>query len=194
MKYNPLELRYTGKPCKTAFPLSADDFDLAHRMVASAKEIEKRTKVNVLAANQFGFEPNIIVFRFDDAPHRWTPEKWYMAADMVVSSTEGEAQKMTVPSLSFPNEYVQVSVFPKAEFMFYDVETGNSVTSVDDQNRGALLQAIVLFAENKFNRVPRDYNTIKETAPKLSRNAACPCGSGLKFKKCCIGSFQQTVE
>ncbi len=24
------------------------------------------------------------------------------------------------------------------------------------------------------------------TRTKIGRNAACPCGSGLKFKKCCI--------
>lgn len=29
------------------------------------------------------------------------------------------------------------------------------------------------------------------TAPKISRNAECPCGSGLKYKKCCIN---KTVE
>jgi len=24
------------------------------------------------------------------------------------------------------------------------------------------------------------------TAPKISRNAPCPCGSGKKYKKCCM--------
>jgi len=27
---------------------------------------------------------------------------------------------------------------------------------------------------------------IKRTQPKVNRNSKCPCGSGLKFKKCCI--------
>jgi hypothetical protein len=26
--------------------------------------------------------------------------------------------------------------------------------------------------------------------PKIQRNAPCPCGSGQKFKKCCIDSYQ----
>ena len=26
---------------------------------------------------------------------------------------------------------------------------------------------------------------IVETAPKIGRNAPCPCGSGRKYKKCC---------
>lgn len=25
---------------------------------------------------------------------------------------------------------------------------------------------------------------------KIGRNAACPCGSGIKFKKCCIGKIK----
>jgi hypothetical protein len=27
-------------------------------------------------------------------------------------------------------------------------------------------------------------------APKVGRNEPCPCGSGKKFKKCCIGAAQ----
>lgn len=27
----------------------------------------------------------------------------------------------------------------------------------------------------------------KRKEPRVSRNAPCPCGSGMKFKKCCIG-------
>ena len=27
---------------------------------------------------------------------------------------------------------------------------------------------------------------IKRTAPKVGRNDPCPCGSGKKFKKCCL--------
>ena len=29
---------------------------------------------------------------------------------------------------------------------------------------------------------------------KTGRNAPCPCGSGLKFKKCCIGKQDQLFE
>ena len=30
--------------------------------------------------------------------------------------------------------------------------------------------------------------TYQRTAPKTGRNDACPCGSGKKYKKCCLGS------
>jgi uncharacterized protein YecA (UPF0149 family) len=32
---------------------------------------------------------------------------------------------------------------------------------------------------------------LKRRVPKVSRNDVCPCGSGLKFKKCC---FNSTLE
>ena len=33
--------------------------------------------------------------------------------------------------------------------------------------------------------------TIKMTARKTGRNQSCPCGSGRKFKKCCIAKANQ---
>lgn len=31
---------------------------------------------------------------------------------------------------------------------------------------------------------------MKRKPPKVGRNEPCPCGSGKKFKKCCLGSIQ----
>ena len=31
---------------------------------------------------------------------------------------------------------------------------------------------------------------IKRDKPKVGRNDPCPCGSGLKFKKCCLGKYE----
>jgi len=32
----------------------------------------------------------------------------------------------------------------------------------------------------------------KEETMKIGRNAPCPCGSGKKYKKCCLAKDQQT--
>jgi SWIM/SEC-C metal-binding protein len=32
--------------------------------------------------------------------------------------------------------------------------------------------------------------TIKRNKPKVGRNDPCPCGSGLKFKKCCLNKYE----
>ena len=36
----------------------------------------------------------------------------------------------------------------------------------------------------------RERIAIKNIAPKLGRNDLCSCGSGLKFKKCCLGKAE----
>ena len=33
---------------------------------------------------------------------------------------------------------------------------------------------------------PRDYGTYKHAGKKIGRNDPCPCGSGKKYKKCCL--------
>ena len=32
--------------------------------------------------------------------------------------------------------------------------------------------------------------TTKRVKPKVGRNDPCPCGSGLKFKKCCLKKYE----
>jgi len=32
--------------------------------------------------------------------------------------------------------------------------------------------------------------TIRKGEPKVGRNDPCPCGSGLKFKKCCLMKYE----
>jgi uncharacterized protein len=36
-------------------------------------------------------------------------------------------------------------------------------------------------------RTPLVQATVTQTSPRVGRNDPCPCGSGLKYKKCCLG-------
>jgi hypothetical protein len=66
-------------------------------------------------------------------------------------------------------------------------------------------------AENKFNKLVQDYiyapvpepeirpvqnkaNSSPVHAAKTGRNATCPCGSGLKFKKCCLDAKPAALQ
>ncbi|HHZ02509.1 MAG TPA: SEC-C domain-containing protein [Tissierellia bacterium] len=44
-----------------------------------------------------------------------------------------------------------------------------------------------IFDENKRKQIKKDYNRSKIVVKgeKIGRNDPCPCGSGLKYKKCC---------
>lgn len=49
---------------------------------------------------------------------------------------------------------------------------------------GQIEQAV----DNRFGRFGKNYREdapLPEAARKISRNERCPCGSGLKFKRCC---------
>jgi uncharacterized protein len=41
--------------------------------------------------------------------------------------------------------------------------------------------------QNPEQQVPTAQATSSAASPKVGRNAPCPCGSGLKYKKCCMG-------
>ena len=36
-------------------------------------------------------------------------------------------------------------------------------------------------------------NIIRKTEPKVGRNEPCPCGSGLKYKKCCLNKKEHNL-
>lgn len=40
----------------------------------------------------------------------------------------------------------------------------------------------------------RGHKPIRRESPVVNRNAPCPCGSGRKFKKCCMGKPPQKKE
>jgi uncharacterized protein YecA (UPF0149 family) len=43
-------------------------------------------------------------------------------------------------------------------------------------------------SETKVKRGSRVVHRDKELSEKLGRNDLCPCGSGKRFKKCCLNS------
>ena len=40
---------------------------------------------------------------------------------------------------------------------------------------------------DKLRKQLKIHNPYRRVKEKVGRNAPCPCGSGLKFKKCCLG-------
>jgi hypothetical protein len=43
-----------------------------------------------------------------------------------------------------------------------------------------------LFSEAEFDDPPISHAPIRNASPKIGRNDPCPCGSGQKYKKCCL--------
>lgn len=59
-----------------------------------------------------------------------------------------------------------------------------------------------LFREEILKLLPKDPppivigdgGTVRRPVPKVGRNEPCPCGSGKKYKKCCMGKDQQRIR
>jgi uncharacterized protein YecA (UPF0149 family) len=67
---------------------------------------------------------------------------------------------------------------------------------VEFPDEGKLLQDICLANSKlpKRDRIIVDFDTgaiqqstVRKSSKDIGRNDPCPCGSGLKYKKCCIG-------
>ncbi len=44
--------------------------------------------------------------------------------------------------------------------------------------------------EEMQTKEPHPETTVHHTGPKVGRNDPCPCGSGKKYKKCCLSKSQ----
>jgi len=42
--------------------------------------------------------------------------------------------------------------------------------------------------------IPPTDEQLKRRPPRVGRNDPCPCGSGLKFKRCCLNSEDDAAE
>ena len=63
---------------------------------------------------------------------------------------------------------------------YYDVEDDND--DVDDDASDSDGTPVYAGRAPAFS----NHTPIRNTAPKIGRNAPCPCGSGKKYKKCCM--------
>ena len=61
------------------------------------------------------------------------------------------------------------------------------VIQVEHVVRAAYLLREMLTSENRFSHFPNGIDgTEKRESPKIGRNDPCACGSGLKYKRCCM--------
>jgi uncharacterized protein len=50
------------------------------------------------------------------------------------------------------------------------------------------------FLELREAHAPRPEQPLRRSAEKVGRNEPCPCGSGLKFKRCCGANHKETLN
>mgnify|MGYP001022775180 CR=1 FL=1 len=137
-----------------------------------------------LAANQVSFEGERIMERF--AAIR-TSDGWLMAINPKVEEFIGESFETTEGCLTWPGKTIVVDRFPEVLVSYMNMDGKECTRKTEDVIESQVWQHEI----NHLNGVeevfaPNDYLTVRKPR-KLGRNAACICGSGRKYKKCCLG-------
>jgi len=68
------------------------------------------------------------------------------------------------------------------EDVIMDTRNGHIMT----QEQAYLINAYMGRPVTKEMKLPPTQIQIARRPPKVGRNEPCPCGSGIKFKKCCL--------
>ena len=88
----------------------------------------------------------------------------------------------------------EIGYFTRAGYKFKDMDEANGFfqlvmnahnhTRMYDNNGFTPNEIFQKFERSKLAPLPKEPFSFK-TTPKIGRNAPCPCGSGLKYKRCC---------
>ena len=78
----------------------------------------------------------------------------------------------TKVSLEFDKELLYKNMVAAGADWLYGLEEWNDIFDADKQKE--------LYKEQKASQ------TVRHEGPKIGRNDPCPCGSGKKYKKCCL--------
>ena len=150
-----------------------------------------------LAANQVGIDASVAVVNVREPIVLINPE--IVSRETEIPYYEG--------CLSFPGKGCHTKRYETVEvksdnvdgtIIFSGVDTGEEAKGTwedgqQEQNREIrTLESVCVQHEidhlNGMRILDRAQElTIRRTEPKIGRNEKCPCGSGRKYKKCCIG-------
>ena len=158
--------------------------------------LNKRKDGIGLAANQVGIDASVAVVNVREPLVLINPK--IVKKENEVDYYEG--------CLSYPGKGVRTRRYETVEvkteqvegsWIFTGVETGETGTgSWEDKNKAKndrdlrLLEAVCVQHEvdhlNGLVCMDRKIDTTYRAAKKVGRNDQCPCGSGKKYKKCCL--------
>lgn len=151
--------------------------EIAQRLIKLAS---KSPNVAGLSAIQIGIPKRVFIMLHENKDkHR----SWSTWINPEITETEEEKMFFVEGCLSFPGvtvrthrpKQIMVKDMREKSYAMYDYD------SIVFQHENDHLDG-VLFFDRKAKSVPPEANSGKN---KVGRNEPCPCGSKLKYKKCC---------
>jgi len=145
-----------------------------------------------LSANMLGIPKRLAIVRNEHG-------KWDAALNPYLIEKTGDPVDRPEKSLIFKDQRIRVLRYPSIKVTFEQLKgTGSSPGSpsfiaVDKEYsmsenapQCCAWQHVCEALDGvKWEMVPHDHLTFKNKDAQPERNAPCPCGSNLKFKKCC---------
>lgn len=158
------------------------------QLIADLIKFAKTTSGIGLAANQCAINDERIMDRFFLHLNRKTQE-WFVIIDPKITKYIGITDNRIEGCLTWPNQKIGVKRYRRIEVSYYDINGNFKEKPIERfdahvwQHEIDHLNGVV---EDFWSRgINRIYNGFALSNPKYQRNDLCPCGSGLKYKKCC---------
>lgn len=104
-------------------------------------------------------------------------------------SNPSDYQKALIKDL-YDKDYIDLTINGNFENLFDIIEEERDINTIYDVNKDAIHYQDSFneeFSDNFTQSLIDDINkTVEEDKVKIGRNEPCPCGSGKKYKKCCL--------
>ena len=138
-----------------------------------------------LALPQCGINKRICIVR--DEENKGT---WIAAINARITGVEEPVRDEKELCLSHPGKIVLAERYHKVRVQYWDAESNEEVIIEPEGFQAQIWQHEIAHLDGEEEVLVEDPNgirfTYKRDEPKIGRNDPCPCGSGKKYKRCCL--------
>jgi len=137
-----------------------------------------------LAANQVSYSGKRIDERFFAIKDFSNLSQWKLIVNPEIRSFNGEPEELYERCLTWPGKEIVAHRYPSVVISYQDISEREVENTILEGYEAQVWQHEIDHLngveENIFSKVSH------RESPKIGRNDPCPCGSGSKYKKCCI--------
>lgn len=142
----------------------------------------KNNKAAALSANQVSLNGDRIMDRFFSIRENGNGEKWRIIINPKIIETYGDLKEFEEGCLTWPGKKIIAKRYPKIKVSFFRI----SGLHVEDMIIDGFESQVWQHEIDHLNGIEEQFKTVEnQTRIEINRNEKCPCGSNIKYKKCC---------
>lgn len=159
-------------------------FDKKNMVEAFLRFCHGNKKAIGLASNQVAYNKKRISDRFFAIRDLEDLNKWKLIIDPHIKSYGGEPEVKTEKCLTWPGFDIIAKRYPSIVVSYYDINNNFVENRIIEEFESQIWQHEIAHLDGIKEEVVS--KTFKRENNKVGRNDSCPCGSGKKYKKCCL--------